>query len=112
MAEPQPDWQQPTDRSTPQPPHPQFPPGVGYEWHPVVDDDQAVRLVTQPRRCRYVVGPGHRSCGGDALIEMRRGAASPARWWGYCLDDGHGYGRWLQNGQIMIWVQRRKASTS
>jgi hypothetical protein len=100
-------------------PVPPFPLGPGFEWRPIVDPDPAVRLPTSAKRCRWTVGPGHRQCGRPAVFEMRRGDAG---WWGYCVDQvegrsrygrrtpqRHGYGRWVENDQIMIWAQRRKA---
>lgn len=92
--------------STPAPPAPAFPPAKGWAWVAIEDSDPMVRLITQPRRCRWTVGPGHRQCGRDGLIELQRGTSTHPQWWGYCLGDGHGYGRWLVNGKIMVWAQR------
>lgn len=103
MAEGPEDWP-PTSTAPTLPPA--FHPGPGYAWTAVEDHDRFVRLVTRQRKCRWTVGPGHKQCTRTAAIEIHRGDSG---WWGYCLTDGHGYGRWLDHGRIMIWVQRPEA---
>ena len=101
-----PDVRPPTSTTPPLPPA--FTPGPGLVWTAVEDDDPLVRLVTSARSCEWqVVHPsGRTKCGRPAAVEVHR---SGERWWAYCLADGHGYGRWLDHGRIMIWVQRPEA---
>jgi hypothetical protein len=52
-------------------------------------------------RCRYTVGPGHRTCKRDAVAQLCRGAGryKGGVWRGYC--ERHLYGRRLDNGRLL-----------
>jgi hypothetical protein len=67
--------------------------------------DGGWRLVIG-KRCRFVVGPGHRACGRPSVAEFNRGryirAGRGDSWWAYC--DEHLYGRWIEDGRVMNWI--------
>lgn len=84
----------------------------GYELAAVPDPDW--RLVSG-KRCRMREGQCS-TCGSDAVAELDRGwGARYGRhrsrehdWWAYCPD--HMYGRWIEGGQVMHWILRKKES--
>jgi hypothetical protein len=62
----------------------------GYRVGLFTEDDRSW-TVPAPfgARCRYVPGPGHRTCGRPAVVALLRGKAR----WGYCDLQAHLYGR-------------------
>lgn len=55
-----------------------------------VEDDRSWTVPAPPgARCRFVPGPGHRTCGRPAVVALLRGKAR----WGYCGLQEHLYGR-------------------
>jgi hypothetical protein len=82
-------------------------PGHGWAEIPdgfevVTEPDPGWRLVAG-KRCRY----GRPSCKRPSVAEMRRGYVSE-QWWAYC--GRHLFGRWIENGQVMRWILREKAT--
>jgi hypothetical protein len=89
-------------------------PSVGHEI--VAAEDPEWRLAAEGKRCRRT-GREHGvsfryACGKPAVAELNRARtqASQARfpnglWWPYCAE--HLYGRWIEDGKVMHWIQRR-----
>jgi hypothetical protein len=86
----------------------------GYELVAVPDDGWR---VDPGRPCRRQ-GPRHRACGKPSAASLNRPQRlrattyRPERradsWWAYCTD--HLYGRWVENGTVMVWVLREKSA--
>lgn len=63
-------------------------------------------------RCRFLVrGRAH---GAPAVAAMRRKHGSSFRWWGYCGDRAHLFGRWIDGpgafeGVVVEYVLRPEA---
>lgn len=91
-------------------PKPQFPAPDGCEHVAVPDKDW--RVMTNGaagipgRQCRFMVG--RTACGKAAVAKMDRrfrlSANKRSSWWAYCGD--HMYGRWVEDGVVMVWVVR------
>lgn len=74
----------------------------GYEldWA-LADDDKT--------RCRFTVGPGHRTCGRPAVVTLRRGKSAR---WGYCDLTEHLYRRRYDPGPPpRLWTARLYSAT-
>lgn len=83
----------------------------GKTWVQVPDDPNRWR-VQSGRACRYTVAK-HTVCAQPTLAAMNRGKAVPggphgprrmvASWWAYCAAHCHGFGRWVEAGQVWHW---------
>lgn len=95
------------------PPIPDHQPEPGYAYVAVpVDELPSNRWkLASGRQCR-MMGGGRRRCPEPAVAAVNRGMRLWLRgngrdvesWWHYCAD--HLYGRWIENGVLMIWVVR------
>lgn len=76
----------------------------GFHWEPsIAHDGWRVLPPGKEKRCRYSVGPRHTSCKQPAVAELNRGHGGKPRWWAYCGDSQHLFGRWIEDGQVMQW---------
>lgn len=97
------------DRAVTRPPAPSPPPGhvmtprpVGETWRPAPDG--AV--------CSRRTGPA--TCGQPAALQCNRRAyryrngqtTVSDSWFSYCPSHVHGYGVWVEDGQILHWAAR------
>lgn len=79
------------------------------EWYRVVVVDALVhdplkwRTASPGRHCRAWCSNPRRICGAPAVVELHRShsGSSQGRWWGYCADPEHLYGRRWENGQLL-----------
>jgi hypothetical protein len=85
------------------PPHPDQAPAPGYQWAAVPDLAWAPDTT---RRCRAGAAPHHPACGRTSAARLWRKAKRAGRpsWWHYCAE--HMYGRWVEDGIVLHWVQR------
>jgi hypothetical protein len=81
--------------------------GDGYEWRAVVDDDWRLWGVDGFRCLARVDGE---RCPNDAVAVLMRRARAGRRPYRYCAE--HMYGRWIEDGGVMMWVVRKSADTA
>lgn len=82
----------------------------GFRWmvRPA-EDWTTARLLVSDLRCRFLVrGRAH---GVPAVAALRRKHGRGWRWWGYCGDPAHLFGRWIDaagpfEGTIVEYVLR------
>lgn len=99
-----------TDTVRPAPPA--DPTDPGFAWVAVAADtlpSNRWRLASG-RQCRQFAGNPRRRCENPAVAAVNRGLhrwrsnKTFDSWWHYCAD--HLYGRWIENGVLMIWILR------
>jgi hypothetical protein len=77
----------------------------GYEL--VAVEDLSWQLVTG-KRCRWGGGYHKKACGQPSAAEFARSqyrrTGTHLVYWAYC--EQHLYGRWIEDGKIMIWILR------
>lgn len=86
----------------------------GFAWIVVPEEDETTlgwhRWTTSPaivdgRWCRWG-SPRGGYCGRPASAALDRGSGRP-KWYGYCDDPTHLYGRWIEDGKVVGWRLRR-----
>jgi hypothetical protein len=85
-------------------------PAPGCEFVAVPDKDWRVYNAGAAgipgRQCRYM--EGRKACGKAAVARFDRRYRLSARqrssWWAYCGE--HMYGRWIEDGKVMVWIAR------
>lgn len=82
----------------PSPPRESLP---GYEWTLFKDADW--RVPSDYRLCR------RRRCQEPPVADFYRSYGDSFRWWAYCELHMAEYGRWIENGHVLTWRQRRAA---
>lgn len=90
------------------PPAPAYPLQPGFAYVAIPEPTDRWRLESD-RTCRMVEGTPRRRCTNPAVAALNRGYrrtfCEPVdSWWPYCED--HLYGRWIEDGVLMIWVAR------
>jgi hypothetical protein len=82
---------------------PDYPPRDGYAWTVVVDEDWRLATADEAaiRKCR---GSTWHPCPNPPAAALSRGFAGRRRWWFYCAE--HMYGRWIEDGQVVMWSAR------
>lgn len=73
-----------------------------HAWETVAPDEA--------RPCRFDVGPRHATCKNPSVAKLNRGTPSSPRWYHYCAEPSHMYGRWVEDGKVMCWVLREVVS--
>jgi hypothetical protein len=87
---------------------PTEPAGPGLEW--VAEPAQEWGLAEDGATCRGQGdkpsdGTRARAHGAPAVVRTRRGIGRPVDW-NYCADHARAYGVWVEDGQVLHWVQR------
>lgn len=52
-------------------------------------------------RCRYTVGPGRAQCKKPPVVMLNRSTIDRPRWWAYCSNPQHLFGRRLEDGRLL-----------
>lgn len=83
---------------------PPFPAPPGQQW--VAAEEGPTWRLQPGRPCRRWLAQPKRVCRAPSAAEINRGAYTNRgrvpRWWAYCPD--HLYGRWVEDGQLMVWT--------
>lgn len=90
-------------------PTPRFAPPEGTEWVARREGDEwtAAPWRVSGLRCRWG-SPRTGYCQRPAIAALNRSHGKPRpRWYGYCDDPQHLYGRWVEDGAVMDWRAQR-----
>ena len=78
----------------------------GHEYIVTTMDVLHWRLASG-KRCRWGAGFHMKACGRPCVAELNRSSFKGRKnWWAYC--ELHLYGRWIEDGQVLMWIMVKK----